>query len=449
MSSTDTAVWIPEFLGKTIDDGRLRLVEVLGEGAYGVVFRAIDEASAACSSTPEPRQFAVKIMEKADPHSRRWRYQQREVAAHLRVADHEHVVTVHGAYECEYFIYIVLELCAGGDLFEPMIERQLYARNDALLKSVFVQLLDAVAYCHEHGVYHRDLKPDNILTNEDGTEVKIADFGLSTSAKVSDTFGCGSTNYMSPECIGEDYDFHPYSTEAADIWSLGIILTNLVAGRNPWDQATTSDKNYLKYLAHPGFLRSVLPISEETEDILHNIFTSDPGTRITLPELRERILAVERFTMTDAEIARASKWVQIAAASYFPPTPTPANANANGTANDLQELVREQSVLTPQDALRLLEEEVLVPAKFVICSSGGVSSGSDSLSSSSSSSASSSESKGPITPATFAQDQAKLVEVPDFKESEKIGAAMVPDIRKGRSLPMYSDEAPLVITFAL
>ncbi|KAI0826541.1 kinase-like domain-containing protein [Trametes gibbosa] len=443
---SSSADWIPEFLGHTINDGRLRLVEVLGEGAYGVVFRAIAESgdTPSSSSSPPPQQYAVKIIEKAKPHTRRWRYQQREVAAQLIVADHPNIVTVHDAYECEYFIYIVLDFCAGGDLFNPMIERHIYARNDALLKSVFLQLLDAVQYCHEHGLYHRDLKPDNIMTNEDGTEIKLGDFGLVTTAKVSDTFGCGSSNYMSPECLGEDYDYHPFSTEASDVWSLGVILTNLVAGRNPWDVATTKDKHYLQYLAYPGYLRTMLPISEETESILYEIFSSDPTTRITLPELRERILAVESFTMTDEEVASSGRHVKNAAASYFPapsasttaPEPKATQKEVFSVETDVRKLLRGKTLTSRS------RSPAGTQSMFVICPSTGISSDS--------SSADSKDSKGPITPKARAQDQAKLVEVPDLKETEKIGAAvMLPDIRKGQSLPVPTNIGPLVVTIAL
>ncbi|KAI0336875.1 Pkinase-domain-containing protein [Cubamyces sp. BRFM 1775] len=435
MSSNDTAPWVADFLGETIHNGQYRLVDVLGEGAYGVVFRAIDEFSATSSSSPEPRQYAIKIMEKADPRSRRWQYQQREVTAHIRVSDHPNIVTVHDVLECPYFIYIVLDYCVGGDLFEPMLEQLAYCRNDVLLKSIFLQLVDAVQYCHEHGIYHRDLKPDNILSNEDGSVVKVADFGLSTTAKVSDTFGCGSSNYMSPECIGEDYDYHPYSTEASDVWSLGVILTNLVAGRNPWDHAVTSDKNYLKFLAQPNYLREMLPISQATADILYAIFTTDPALRISLAELRVRILAVDTFFMSEEDIARGNAFVKLAAATYASPAKEPAEPTyLQPTAEDRKvcEALKQRSL--PPIAT------FVNPAVFVICSSSEISSSSDS------SSSSSEESEGPITPETHAQDPAKLAEVPEFEEGEKIGTAMLPDVQKGRSLPMLTTNVPMAIT---
>ena len=182
------------FEGMTIADGDFKLVQVLGEGAYGVVFRAVRQDD----TSPEPKSYAIKIMEKAPEHTKLWKLQQRELRAHMEVSDHPNICRLYGYYETEELFYIVLEYCPGGDLLHALVERRLYTRNDELLKNVFVQILDAVEYCHENGIYHRDLKPDNILINEDGTQIKLADFGLSTTSKISDSFGCGSPPYMSP-----------------------------------------------------------------------------------------------------------------------------------------------------------------------------------------------------------------------------------------------------------
>ncbi|KAI0646374.1 Pkinase-domain-containing protein [Trametes meyenii] len=424
--SPSASDWIPDFLGKTIDNDHYLLTEVLGQGAYGVVFRGVDQSPGAGSSRSQPKDVAVKIMEKADPESRRWKYQQREVANHLEVADHPGVVSVLGAYECDYFIYIILEYCEGGDLFNPMIDRLEYCRDDDAIKAVFLQIVEAVEYCHEHGIYHRDLKPDNILTIDDGDSIRIGDFGLSTTAKVSDTFCCGSTNYMSPECFGEDYDYHPYSTEAADVWSLGVILTNLIVGRNPWEQATLSDNGYFNYLTRPGYLREILPISEGTAWILEGIFTTDPGVRITLPQLRHRVLSVREFFMSDEDLARASKHVQAVATAYTRP-----EEQEFCTADVINQL--------PADDMRSRPsvQSSLCAPKFVICASSGISNDG--------SVSSLEESEGPITPPTHAQDPTKLADVPEMDDGDRIGAAETSDMQKDRFLPVSPNNASTTI----
>ena len=197
----------------------------------------------------------------------------------------------------------------------------------------------------------------------------------------------------------------------------------------------TSDKNYLKFLAQPNYLREMLPISQATADILYAIFTTDPALRISLPDLRARILAVDTFFMSEEDIARGNAFVKLAAATYAPPAKEPAEPTyLQPTAEDRKvcEALKQRSL--PPIAT------FVNPAVFVICSSSGISSSSDS------SSSSSEESEGPITPETHAQDPAKLAEVPEFEEGEKIGTAMLPDVQKGRSLPMLTTNVPMAIT---
>jgi serine/threonine protein kinase len=81
-----------------------------------------------------------------------------------------------------------------------------------------------------------------------------------------------------------------------DVWSLGVILVNLTCGRNPWKQASFEDSTYRAYTRSPGFLKTILPLSDQLNDILGRIFTRNPDQRITLHELRDQILACTRFT---------------------------------------------------------------------------------------------------------------------------------------------------------
>ena len=170
--------------------GRLELTGILGIGAYGVVYNAVD----IFTCTP----FAVKALAKNGLDARQKRFQQREIALHLKASAHPNVVSLVKIVETSDCTFVIMEYCPEGDLFTNITERGHYIGNDELAKRVFLQLLDAVEYCHSLGIYHRDLKPENVLVTDNGLEVKLADFGLATTDSFTNDFGCGSTFYMSP-----------------------------------------------------------------------------------------------------------------------------------------------------------------------------------------------------------------------------------------------------------
>jgi serine/threonine protein kinase len=198
-----------------------------------------------------------------------------------------------------------------------------YVGDDELIRSVFLQLIDGLAFLHSLGISHRDIKPENLVCSDNGTRVRICDFGLATSERKSNEFGCGSTFYIAPECLG---DWNPsqthYDTQRSDIWSLGIILVNLVCGRNPWRIASTSDESFTSFLADPTFLRRILPISDECLYVLAQIFTIDPNARISLNKLRRTVLNVNSFFMDEQELLAAHSAAQ---APVAPHVSAPAN----------------------------------------------------------------------------------------------------------------------------
>ncbi|KAI0726601.1 kinase-like domain-containing protein, partial [Fomitopsis betulina] len=279
-----------------IDGGRLQFIEKLGEGGYGAVYRAVDLDSPTSSRDPDPAQYAVKVMMKAEPKSHYATLQHNEIAAHKILSGLPHILKLHKVIEDGPYIYLVTDYCPGGDLFIHITERRTYGGRSELVKNVFVQILDAVHACHEQGIAHRDLKPDNIFClNNGGSRVVLGDFGLATTSLMSRTFGCGSPFYVSPEIIGTDFNYRPYDAKVADVWALGVILVNMIAGRNPWTTASMDDQCFLRCMTKPGYLQKMLPISDEAAVILQRIFTYDPKMRITIPDLREAILAAKTF----------------------------------------------------------------------------------------------------------------------------------------------------------
>ncbi|EMD31912.1 hypothetical protein CERSUDRAFT_21430, partial [Gelatoporia subvermispora B] len=276
--------------------GRLRFVEVLGEGGYGVVYRATDETSPTSSSMPDPKQYAVKALLKAEYGSRRWQYHQNEIAAHKLLTGHRNVLTLHDIIDDDKYTYLILDYCSGGDLFSAISEKHQFAGNDALVKDTFLQIIDGVQACHNKGIFHRDLKPDNIFcVDRELNKIVIGDFGLATAERSSDTFGCGSAYYMSPECIGQDTGYRTYDVAASDVWSLGVILTNMLVGRNPWNFAQFSDDAFFNYVEDNHYLIRTLPISKSAWFLLNRMFTWSARDRVGLDELRQMVLDVDTF----------------------------------------------------------------------------------------------------------------------------------------------------------
>ncbi|KII87584.1 hypothetical protein PLICRDRAFT_112131, partial [Plicaturopsis crispa FD-325 SS-3] len=280
-------------LGTLIDDGALELVEVLGVGGYGVVYRAVDTRSS------HPKSYAVKCLVHSRLHqgSRQRQVHMREITLHQLASSHPNVVTLQRVIEDYNYTYLVMDYATGGDLFAQILNDCRYLGKDLLIKHVFLQLLDAVEYCHSLGIYHRDLKPENVLCDKTGLRISITDFGLATTDRLSDEFRTGSVYHMSPECFGGEFaPAGTYSPQANDIWSLAIILLNLATGRNPWKEASHSDPTFTAYLEDPpSFLPTVLPISSEVNDILVRMLHVDWRQRMPLAEVRQAIEKVETF----------------------------------------------------------------------------------------------------------------------------------------------------------
>jgi len=114
----------------------------------------------------------------------------------------------------------VLELLAGGELFDRIVEKEHYSEKEAA--DTIRPVVDAIRYCHSLGIIHRDLKPENLLylTTEDNSIIKVTDFGLARFVENElATTACGTPNYVAPEIInGQGYN------KEVDYWSIGVII---------------------------------------------------------------------------------------------------------------------------------------------------------------------------------------------------------------------------------
>ncbi|KAG2172527.1 hypothetical protein INT44_002542 [Umbelopsis vinacea] len=292
--------------------GQYRIKEPIGSGAYGCVFKAVHVF------------YGTWHALKCIPKEKETRYQHiKEVNFHTRLSRHPHIVTLEKVIETATEIWLALEL-GQCDLFSWITDKRSFALSEQCIRKMFLQIIDAVSYCHSQGIAHRDIKPENILIYDNGTTCKLADFGLATSEEQTDEFGCGSSFYLSPECQGS-FNTKSYATKPNDIWSLGIILINLIVGRNPWKQANARDQTFVAFLKKPDFLKTVLPISDEVNDILLGIFKLDPTLRLNIQELRNKIIGCNQFKRPASQLSKK-------AAPARPSIATVANVNQSVSA---------------------------------------------------------------------------------------------------------------------
>lgn len=280
------------FYEGVILDGRFETVSPLNHGSFGMVFMAKDlvtneyvaikcltKKSAAGESDSS---FAV------DEHSE-------ELACHARLGSHPHIVNLIHSFETEAHIYIVLEYCSRGDLYEA-IRTGTGPLETEHVRQFMLQLVDAVDYIHSKGMYHRDIKPENIFLTQAG-EMKLGDFGLATSESWSYETAVGSDRYMAPE----QYDSAQagYAPDKADIWAIGICLLNILFSRSPFTTPTESDPLFLDFSRDKQSLFDVFPtMSQDTYEVIAQCMSLDPRKR-DLNAVREALERTVSFTICD------------------------------------------------------------------------------------------------------------------------------------------------------
>jgi len=196
--------------------------------------------------------------------------------------DHPNVVKLFAIFENEDYVFLVMELVTGGELFDRIVEKERYSEKDAL--GVMRQLLAGISYLHSKGIAHRDLKPENVLleNGDDGAVIKIADFGLSrvyTEESIMLT-SCGTAGYIAPEILKT----LPYQNEV-DMWSVGVIMYILLCGYPPFydeNDAQLFEKiMQCRYEFHEQYWEH---ISNEAKELIRGLLKVDPKERLSAEE---------------------------------------------------------------------------------------------------------------------------------------------------------------------
>ncbi|KAK7363739.1 hypothetical protein VNO77_05893 [Canavalia gladiata] len=276
-SATQNARPVPKaeatILGKPFEDIKKHytLGKELGRGQFGITYLCTENSTGhtyACKSI-----LKRKLVSRADKEDMK-----REIQIMQHLSGQPNIVEFKGAFEDRFSVHLVMELCAGGELFDRIIAQGHYSERAAA--SLCRSIVNVVHICHFMGVMHRDLKPENFLlsTKDEGATLKATDFGLSVFIEEGKVYHdmVGSAYYVAPEVLRRSYG------KEIDIWSAGVILYILLSGVPPFWAETEKGIFNAVLEGEIDFVSAPWPsISDSAKDLVRKMLTQDPKKRIT------------------------------------------------------------------------------------------------------------------------------------------------------------------------
>ncbi|KAE9599063.1 putative protein kinase CAMK-CDPK family [Lupinus albus] len=266
----------PAILGKPFEDIKKYYIlgREFGRGKFGVTHLCTEKSTGytfACKTV-----LKRKLVCKADKEDIK-----REIQIMQHLSGQPNIVEFKGAYEDHYSVHLVMELCAGGELFQRIISQGYYSERAAA--SICRDIVNFVHTCHFMGVFHLDLKPENFLLSTKGgnTTLKATDFGLSIFIEEGGVLSLlsrkvyrdmvGSPYYVAPGVLRYSYG------KEIDIWSAGVILYILLSGVPPfWSE---NEKGIFDAILEGEIDYKSQPwptISNSAKDLVRKILTRDP-----------------------------------------------------------------------------------------------------------------------------------------------------------------------------
>ncbi|MBW0511219.1 hypothetical protein O181_050934 [Austropuccinia psidii MF-1] len=324
----------------------------LGQGTYAVVKEAVHIETG--------KYYACKVINKRLMEGREHMVRNEINVLKKISAGHPHIVTLHDYFETLNNLYLVTDLCQGGELFDRICAKGQYYERDA--RELVKVILSAVSYLHSHGIVHRDLKPENLLFRgpEETADLLIADFGLSRVIDDSKfnalTTTCGTPGYMAPEIFQKTGHGKP-----VDIWAIGVITYFLLCGYTPFDKDDSiaeiraicnadykfEPAEYWKNVSHLArdFISKCLTVSPEQRLTCHTAlqhpwFSADVNLngekgeiQNLLPHLKQQFDAKKTFRKAIATVRASNRFLQPS-----------KNTSGTSSGDEVAELMKEIKV---------------------------------------------------------------------------------------------------------
>ena len=260
----------------------------LGDGSFSVVQLYEDKKTKI--------KYAVKKMnsEKIEKISKNKKLINTEVNIHGRI-NHPNIIKLHNFFKIKNICYLILEYASDGTLFDIIRSKRGLSETNSFY--YFLQTLNAIYFLHLHSIIHRDLKPENLLINEKNI-VKLCDFGWSVTLKDSKrTTFCGTVEYMAPEIIKkEKYD------ESIDIWSLGVLLYELVHSYSPFFSEDLDAKKIGNNITNNNNLKFKEGLSDDYKNLVESLLVKDCNKRIKIEDIFQHPFMTKYINMIYIEV---------------------------------------------------------------------------------------------------------------------------------------------------
>ena len=261
-------------------NNRYQILEPLGKGGMAVVYRARDLML--------ERHVAVKVLREdysRDPTFQERFRQEAKAAANL---SHPNIVTVHDFGLDNGQLFLVMEYVPGTDLKTLINQRGRFSPEETI--PLLIQACAGIGYAHRAGLVHCDVKPQNMLVTPD-MRLKVADFGIARALATIHPDEQSDVIWGSPQYFAPEQASGVAPSPASDVYSVGIIMFEMLTGSLPFQAATTADLARLHVEEEPPLLSEMIPdISPTLEQILTKVLSKEPSQRYRTADQLGRVL---------------------------------------------------------------------------------------------------------------------------------------------------------------
>ncbi|CAD8212165.1 unnamed protein product [Paramecium octaurelia] len=343
---------------QSIHDVYKLLSPPLGSGSYAEVRKGVHKVLGITR--------AIKIISKSEATNEEVSRVLHE-AEILKQLDHPNIVKIIEIYQNPQQIFIVTELCTGGELFDAIVESQQFSEKDAA--KLMKQVLQGLNYCHQHKIVHRDIKPENIVfesKDKKGT-IKIIDFGTSRVFDPHQKMNqkIGTPYYIAPEVLKKKYD------EKCDIWSCGVLTYILLCGYPPFNGK--SEAKILEKVEQGKYDFNSEEwdiITEEAKDFISKLMEKDPFKRYNAEQalkhpwitqqsedVQNELPQIDR-ALKNMKTFKSTKQLQSAIYQYI--------VNQFSTQEDKSELLKTFKALDTNNDGQLSRQELLIGLRKIM-----------------------------------------------------------------------------------